>query len=416
MIDLNESGSRRRASTSPRCASGLRRRPPTGCRRCFRRRGCRPTARRCAAPISPAGRRATRAPASFTCEGRVRRLGLRSRDRRERRPDRPDLSRDRADRRRAVRGSGPAGADGPAGAAARRGTGQADHSREVARILDGCAPLAGSVGGDLSAKPRPARSRPRPTCCSIPTSPTSRAAAAGPAWSPSCATATASRPAASIAPFCSTTARPRRRRARRCWAPVAGGCGPAVARRRGRSSRHRRGHRDRAVGASDLRRADLGRAVRRRPAPLAVAGRRQPRDHLRRRRRRRHAGRGGARRSAQHRRHRQRRSSRRCTATTSTTICAAARRRPTTRTAGAGEPRRRRRPAARAPLAPSSKPRPQALTNPPDLAGARQSARAARPGPAGTAARAPGAGGDQEPPPASPSPSWKSRSASCAGG
>ena len=38
----------------------------------------------------------------------------------------------------------------------------------------------------------------------------------------------------------------------------------------------------------------------------------------------------------------------------------------------------------------------QALTNPPDLADARQPARAARQGPAGALARAPGAGGDQE--------------------
>ena len=76
--------------------------------------------------------------------------------------------------------------------------------------------------------------------------------------------------------------------------------------RHGRSSRHRRGHRDRAVGAGDLRRADLGGAVGRRLAPLAVAGGRQPRDDLRRRRRRRHPGRRGAGRSPEHRRHRQR--------------------------------------------------------------------------------------------------------------
>ena len=122
--------------------------------------------------------------------------------------------------------------------------------------------------------------------------------------------------------------------------------------RRGRSSRHRRGHRDGAVGAGDLRRADLGGAVGRRPAPLAMAGRRQPRDDLRRRRRCRCSGRRGARRSPEHRRHRQRDPSRRCTATTSTTTSAGARRRPITGHLPTRRPRRQ--PCARWP---SSTPR-----------------------------------------------------------
>ena len=73
----------------------------------------------------------------------LRRLGLRLLDRRAGRPGRPDLSRHRAHRRRALRGGGPSRAHGPdrRPAPARP---KADHTLEVRRILDGCRPLAGS--------------------------------------------------------------------------------------------------------------------------------------------------------------------------------------------------------------------------------------------------------------------------------
>ena len=58
----------------------------------------------------------------------------------------------------------------------------------------------------------------------------------------------------------------------------------------------------------------------------------------------------------------------------------------------------------------------QALTNPPDLQALGRILGPARPGPAGAAARAPGADARSRAPPASPSPSWKSRSANCAAG
>ena len=74
----------------------------------------------------------------------LRRLGLRLLDRRARRPGRPDLSRHRAHRRRAVRGGGPARADGPARPAAAPARPKVDYTLEVRRILDGCLPLAGS--------------------------------------------------------------------------------------------------------------------------------------------------------------------------------------------------------------------------------------------------------------------------------
>ena len=72
----------------------------------------------------------------------LRRLGLRLLDRRAGRPGRPDLSRHRAHRRRALRGGGPARAHGPAVLPAPRP--KPDHTLEVRRILDGCRPLAGS--------------------------------------------------------------------------------------------------------------------------------------------------------------------------------------------------------------------------------------------------------------------------------
>ena len=95
---------------------------------------------------------------------------------------------------------------------------KADHSLEIARILAGCAPVAGSVAERLSANPRPPRSGLARTFYSIPTLPTSRPAAAGPAWWRESATAPASRPAESTVPICSMTVRARPRRARRCSA------------------------------------------------------------------------------------------------------------------------------------------------------------------------------------------------------
>ena len=193
-----------------------------------------------------------------------------------------------------------------------------------------------------AARPRPtcaaavSPTRVRPTCSTTPTSPTTTMRAAGPAWSPSRARSTARPSAASTAPSCSTTARARRRRARRCWARSPDGAVrlfPLGA----------DGHLGIAEGietalsaAGDLRRADLGGALRRWRGALAVAGRREARDHLRRRRRRRPAGGGAARRPAESRGHPERGSSRRSMATTSTTICSAAPRRRTTR-----RPRRR---------------------------------------------------------------------------
>ena len=79
------------------------------------------------------------------------RLGLRLLDRRARRPGRPDLSRHRAHRRRALRGGGPSRAHGPAtsGAAAEarphaRGP---PHSRRLSAARR-------QPGRDLSAQPR----------------------------------------------------------------------------------------------------------------------------------------------------------------------------------------------------------------------------------------------------------------------
>ena len=91
-------------------------------------------------PLGPAAaERGLLRPASRRA---LRRLGLRLRDRRAGRPGRPDLPRHRADRRRALRGGGPSRAHGPASASAPRP--KPDHTLEVRRILDGCRPLAGS--------------------------------------------------------------------------------------------------------------------------------------------------------------------------------------------------------------------------------------------------------------------------------
>jgi exodeoxyribonuclease-5 len=69
--------------------------------------------------------------------------------------------------------------------------------------------------------------------------------------------------------------------------------GAAIPDRRRWSSRHRRGHRDRASRPCDVRDPGLGRALRRRHGALAVARRYQTRHDLRRRRRCRPAS-GGA--------------------------------------------------------------------------------------------------------------------------
>ena len=231
----------------------------------------------------------------------LRRLGLRLLDRRARRPGRPDLSRHRADRRRALRGGGPARADGPA-VPPRPARPKVDHTLEVRRILDGCLPLAGS----------PAETYLRSRGLSDP-------ALAGPALPPR----------SDRLRRRTRLARHGRHPARADGAPVggihrtfllddgsaqgAGGQedaglgrgrrGSAVPDRRRRSSRHRRRHRDRALRAGDLRSPDLGRALRRRRGALAVAGRRQARHDLRRRRRCRPRGRRAARRPAQPRGH-----------------------------------------------------------------------------------------------------------------
>ena len=84
----------------------------------------------------------------------------------------------------------------------------------------------------------------------------------------------------------------------------AGGCGwrlgAAVGAAGRRPSGHRRGHRDGVVSAGNLRSADLGRAVGRRAATVAMAGRSRAGDHLCRYGRCGTAGLGHAGRPAQH--------------------------------------------------------------------------------------------------------------------
>ena len=97
----------------------------------------------------------------------LRRLGLRLLDRRARRADRPDLSRHRADRRRALRGGGPARAHGsavPPRAGAPEGRPHARGPPHPRRLHA----ARRQPGRDLSAQPRSVGPGARPTCSTIP--------------------------------------------------------------------------------------------------------------------------------------------------------------------------------------------------------------------------------------------------------
>ena len=106
----------------------------------------------------------------------LRRLGLRLLDRRARRPGRPDLSRHRADRRRALRGGGPSRADGPARPApAGAAEGGLQPWRSAASSMAACRSPDSPAETYLRSRGL-SRSRLARTCSTIPISPTTTSA------------------------------------------------------------------------------------------------------------------------------------------------------------------------------------------------------------------------------------------------
>ena len=136
-----------------------------------------------------------------------------------------------------------------------------------------------AAGRSPARPPRPicaaagCRTRHRRTCCSTPTSPTTTSARGWPGMVAVPRRADGAPVGGIHRTFLLDDGSAKAPPGKKMLGSVAGRRGAAVPDRRRRSPRHRRGHRDRARRAGDLRRADLGRALRRRPAPLAVAGR-----------------------------------------------------------------------------------------------------------------------------------------------
>ena len=194
------------------------------------------------------------------------RLGLRLRHRRAGRSHRPDRAGDRALRRRALRRGGAARGDGPSRAAARAGVAHArapDHSAEIARLVGGAVPIAGTPG-ETYLRARGLSDPGSPDLLFHPDLADFDSCRGWPGLIAILRLPDGERAPGIHRTFLLDDGSAKAPPGKKMLGSVKDAVGPAVPDARGRAHRHRRGHRDGARRARALRHTGLGCAVRRR--------------------------------------------------------------------------------------------------------------------------------------------------------